>query len=251
MPVAESKAGKAGSRGEPEKTRAAILHAALEEFAHEGVAGARTDEIARNAGVNKALLYYYFKDKEGLYVAVLEQIFGGLTAKVAEVLDRNDLLPREKLLLYAQTHFDYMSSSPQFPRVVQREFMRTGRNATALVGRMVERYLRPLYTKLTKLIVEGCEKGEFRPCDPQQTLTSILGTIVFYFISVTAQQLMAEGDPFAPERIAARRAAVLEFISAAVLEEGNRSQATGYSRKNNSKTKSKTFDAEEERKRRN
>lgn len=63
MPVTETKSGKSGSRGEPEKTRAAILNAALVEFAHEGVAGARTDEIARNAGVNKALLYYYFKDK--------------------------------------------------------------------------------------------------------------------------------------------------------------------------------------------
>ena len=57
--------GRPGSRGEPEKTRDAILHAALEEFAHEGVAGARTEEIARRAGVNKALLYYYFKDKTG------------------------------------------------------------------------------------------------------------------------------------------------------------------------------------------
>jgi len=72
------KSGKSGSRGEPEKTRAAILKAALEEFSHEGVTGARTDEIARRAGVNKALLYYYFKDKEGLYAAALDQVFSGL-----------------------------------------------------------------------------------------------------------------------------------------------------------------------------
>src|SRR5690348_2508976 len=153
--AAAPKSGRPGSRGEPEKTRAAILNAAVEEFAHEGVAGARTDEIARNAGVNKALLYYYFKDKEGLYAAVLEQIFAGLSAKVAEVLDREDLSPREKLLLYVETHFDYMSSSPLFPRVVQREFMRTGRTTTALAGRIVERYARPLYAKLTRLITEG------------------------------------------------------------------------------------------------
>ena len=76
--TALTKAGSAGSRGEPEKTRAAILKAALEEFSHEGVTGARTDEIARRAGVNKALLYYYFKDKEGLYAAALDQVFSGL-----------------------------------------------------------------------------------------------------------------------------------------------------------------------------
>ena len=110
------KSGKSGSRGEPEKTRAAILKAALEEFAHEGVTGARTDEIARRAGVNKALLYYYFKDKEGLYAAALDQVFSGLHQRVAGVLERADLPPRERLLLYAQTHFDYIASSPVYPR---------------------------------------------------------------------------------------------------------------------------------------
>jgi len=52
-----------GSRGRPEETRASILEAATREFAQEGVAGARTDAIARAARVNKALLYYYFEDK--------------------------------------------------------------------------------------------------------------------------------------------------------------------------------------------
>ncbi len=61
-----------------EHSREAILNAAVREFAQEGVAGARTDEIAHAAGVNKALLYYYFKDKEGLYGAVLDFTFTGL-----------------------------------------------------------------------------------------------------------------------------------------------------------------------------
>src|SRR3977135_2767643 len=100
------KSGKSGSRGEPEKTKAAILKAALEEFSHEGAAGARTDEIARRAGVNKALLYYYFKDKEGLYAAALEQVFSRLLERAMPVLERTDLPPRKRLLLYAQTHFD-------------------------------------------------------------------------------------------------------------------------------------------------
>src|SRR5437016_9959890 len=74
-----------GSRGRPEESRAAILQAAVREFAREGIAGARTDAIARAAHVNKALLYYYFKDKETLYGAVLDQVFGGLTASIEEV----------------------------------------------------------------------------------------------------------------------------------------------------------------------
>src|SRR5580704_18641733 len=69
-----------GSRGQPEESRASILNAAAQEFAEIGIAGARTDAIARVARVNKALLYYYFKDKEALYDAVVEQVFGGLIA---------------------------------------------------------------------------------------------------------------------------------------------------------------------------
>src|SRR6202142_945321 len=100
-----------GSRGRPEESRAAILQAAVREFSREGVAGARTDAIARAAKVNKALLYYYFKDKEALYGAVLDQVFGGLIACVGEVLSR-DLPPREKIMAYAGAHFDYVARHP-------------------------------------------------------------------------------------------------------------------------------------------
>src|SRR5580698_7315027 len=86
-----------GSRGQPEESRAAILRAAAQEFAEHGIAGARTDVIAREAEVNKALLYYYFKDKETLYSAVLDNAFSGLTSTVFRVLD-GDLAPREKIL---------------------------------------------------------------------------------------------------------------------------------------------------------
>src|SRR5438445_5319498 len=94
MKLAPSKP-RMGSRGRPEESRAAILEAAVREFSREGVAGARTDAIARAARVNKALLYYYFKDKEALYNAVLDQVFGGLVAAIGEVLSR-DLPPKEK-----------------------------------------------------------------------------------------------------------------------------------------------------------
>src|ERR1700751_5141142 len=115
-----------GSRGQPEESRAAILQAAAHEFAEHGIAGARTDAIARAARVNKALLYYYFKDKEALYGAVLDHVFGGLTAAIMEVL-RQDLPPREKILAYAGAHFDYIADHPRYPRIVQGEMMRAGR----------------------------------------------------------------------------------------------------------------------------
>jgi TetR/AcrR family transcriptional regulator len=212
------KSGKPGSRGEPEKTRAAILKAALEEFSHEGVTGARTDEIARRAGVNKALIYYYFKDKEGLYAAALEQVFSGLHQRIMSVLDRTELPPRDRLVQYVQTHFDYIASAPVYPRLVQREFMRSsGRTLSPTGSRIMERHARPIYDSLEKLISEGAKSGDFRRLNPTQTVTSIIGIIAFYFISMPVQQFMHPGDPASPERIAARRAAILDFICAAVL----------------------------------
>src|SRR5437588_316888 len=68
-----------GFRRRPQQTRAAILQAAIQEFAHHGIAGARTDAIARSAGVNKALLYYYFKDKQTLYGAAMDHAFRQLS----------------------------------------------------------------------------------------------------------------------------------------------------------------------------
>src|SRR5579884_3085152 len=88
-----------GTRGQPEESRAAILKAAVEEFAREGVAGARTDAIARSAGVNKALLYYYFKDKEALYQAVLDEVFDGVRGAIHTALSQ-ELPPRQRLAAY-------------------------------------------------------------------------------------------------------------------------------------------------------
>src|ERR1700704_5465288 len=94
-----SRSPRMGTRGKPEESRAAILRAAAQEFAEHGIAGARIDAIARQAKVNKALLYYYFKDKETLYGAVLDDAFSGLKATVFRVLD-GSLPPREKMLAY-------------------------------------------------------------------------------------------------------------------------------------------------------
>src|SRR6202521_399341 len=114
-----------GTRGQPEESRAAILKAAVTEFAEHGIAGARTDAIARAAHVNKALLYYYFEDKEALYEAVLDQVFSGLRARVMPVLE-SKLPPRQKMLEYLGAYFDYIAANPRFPRVVQAEWMRSG-----------------------------------------------------------------------------------------------------------------------------
>ena len=143
---------RAGTRGEPDKNRAAILAAALHEFASEGVAGARTDEIARLAGVNKALIYYYFRDKESLYGAVIDDIFQNMRDRLVQVLN-SDLPPRAKLLQFSGTHFDFIASAPEYPRLVQQEMMRAGRQKSPHLKRIAQMYFHPIYTQLTELLL--------------------------------------------------------------------------------------------------
>jgi TetR/AcrR family transcriptional regulator len=205
-----------GSRGRPEESRAAILQAAIREFSREGVAGARTDAIARAARVNKALLYYYFKDKDALYGAVLDEVFGGLTATVMSVLSR-DLPPKEKILAYVGAHFDYVASHPSYPRIVQGEMMRAGRGSGGQLERIAKQYFRPLFGKVSEVLRAGQAAGNFRQVDPLQFVPSMIAVIVFYFTNAPVMRIMTGNDPLAPERIAQRRTAVLDFVSAALF----------------------------------
>lgn len=207
---------KPGPRGNPEATRAAILNAALQEFAQEGVAGARTDAIAKAAGVNKALLYYYYKDKEALYGAVLDHVFSGLYERLSGVLDQ-DLPAREKILAYAAAHFDYIATSPLFPRVVLGEMMHGGRRVSPHLEHVVTSYFRPLLARLMAVFADGMAKRQIREVDPQNFMLSMVAMNVFYFASAEFQRTMNAGvDPLSPERIAARRAAVLDILDVAL-----------------------------------
>jgi TetR/AcrR family transcriptional regulator len=208
--------GRMGSRGQPEESRAAILRAAVEEFAEHGIAGARTDAIAREARVNKALLYYYFKDKETLYGAVLDDAFSALKAAVMGVL-QSDLPPREKILAYVGAYFDFVATHKTYPRLMQREMMRAKEGASPHIERITKNYFEPIFVGVRQLIEKGIAEGEFRAVDPVHFIPSMISIIVFYFSGSPMMRKLFGFNPFAPERIAERRIAVLDFISHALF----------------------------------
>jgi TetR/AcrR family transcriptional regulator len=213
-----TQASRFGTRGRPEESRAAILRAAVAEFAEHGIAGARTDAIARAAQVNKALLYYYFKDKDALYEAVLDHVFSGLRARVMPVFE-STRQPRQKMLDYVGAYFDYIAANPQFPRVVQAEWMRSGAKGNVRMQRVAKEYFRPIFAKLVEVLREGVQSGEFRPVNPIDFVPSVVGVIIFYFSAAPLMRTMVKVDPLSPERIRERRAFVLNFISAALAPE--------------------------------
>lgn len=205
-----------GTRGRPEESRAAILKAAVAEFSEYGIAGARTDAIARAAQVNKALLYYYFKDKDALYEAVLDHVFSGLRERVMPVLE-SALPPRQKMLEYLGTYFDYIAANPQFPRVVQGEWMRTGGKGSAPMQRVARKYFRPIFEKVAGVLRAGIAAGEFRAVNPMDFLPSVAAVIVFYFSAAPLMKSLMKVDPLSVERIRERRAFVLDFVSTALF----------------------------------
>src|SRR6201987_4454604 len=204
-----------GSRGQPEESRTAILQAAIREFAREGVAGARTDAIAKAAKVNKALLYYYFRDKDALYGAALEQVFRERHAFLMPIF-RENVPPGEKLLHYVGGFFDFLARHPEHREMVQREMFTVPRRAQAL--RIVKTYLKPMFEKLLKVFREGTDQGVFRPVDPMQFIPSMAAVVVHYFGSAPFMKMMTHQDPLSPERLPAPRAGVLDFISAALFQ---------------------------------
>jgi TetR/AcrR family transcriptional regulator len=209
-----------GTRGQPEESRAAILKAAAHEFAQHGIAGARTDAIAREARVNKALLYYYFKDKETLYGAVLDNAFSGLKDTVLRVLD-GEQPPRHKILAYVGAYFDFIASNQLYPRLMQREMMRAREGQSQHIDKVIKNYIQPIFVRVSEVMKEGIESGEFRDVNPVHFVPSMVAMIVFYFSSAPVMQKIVGFNLLTPERIAERRAAVLDFISAALFRPRN------------------------------
>jgi|SRR5579871_204032 len=205
-----------GTRGQPEESRAAILKAAAHEFAEHGVDGARTDTIAREAQVNKALLYYYFKDKQTLYGEVIDGAFSGLKDTVFRVLDSN-APPREKILAYVGAYFDFIASNQLYPRLMQREMMRAREGQSQYIEKIIKNHIQPIFTRLSELLRQGIAEGEFREVKPEHFVPSMVAMIVFYFSSAPVMQKIVGFNPLARNRIAERRAAVIDIVSAALF----------------------------------
>ena len=198
------------------ESRARILDAALQEFSANGLAGARTEHIAALAGVNKALLYYYFESKENLYLAALEMI-------AARVRDRTmavfllEASPGERLLRSVLEHFDRILTQHEFQAMMQQEMIRMQKGESGAMPVLVKRIFAPAMTMYQAMVREGVDSGELIHADWLQIQLSPIGGNVFYFLSAPVWRILQDADPFTPEAIAYRRKAVVEFLGQALF----------------------------------
>lgn len=192
-----------------------ILDSAERHFAAQGMAGARTDEIATDARANKAMLYYYFGDKDHLHRAVLENLFRQLRQNVFGTPDK-EKSPREQLFAIALGYFDFLATHPNYPRLVQREAMEAGSNF-AWIAR---EYLRPFHKKMAQTIEAGITSGEIRRVDPDHAAFTVLGSVVSYFAAAPILSEIIGRNLLAPREVAARKVALLDFLDHALTAKG-------------------------------
>jgi TetR/AcrR family transcriptional regulator len=204
-----------------DQTRGRILQAAIQEFSEHGLAGARTGAIAASAGVNKALLYYYFRDKESLYTAALEAVAGKVAGAALAVLDL-DCSPGERLLRFALQHFDRVITQRGFQSLMQQEMIRFRQGQGSSMGILAKTAFAPMFERALAIAEEGVGAGELIAADMMQMMYAALGANVFYFLSAPMMELLTKTDPLEPAAMAERRTAAIEFLGQALFADRRR-----------------------------
>ena len=156
-----------------------ILNSAEVEFSEKGVEGARIDSIAGKAKVNKAMLYYYFGNKEELYSAVLENIFAAVTAQASKIIEAEHDDPVHMLDKFIDFYFEFLTSRPNLPKIMLRELASGGNKFREIAAK----FILPTSMKARDAIREGVEKGILNRVDPALTIFSIIAPIIFFFVN--------------------------------------------------------------------
>jgi TetR/AcrR family transcriptional regulator len=169
---------KNGTSRDPEGTKTAILAAATREFADKGFGGARIDAIAAQAKINKRMLYHYFGGKEDLYLAVLEETYGGIRRAEAK-LDLAHREPEDGMRELVQFTFHYFLDHPEFlsllgtENLMKAKFLKRSERVLAINS--------PLIDELRGVLERGARKGVFRPgIDPLDVYLTMAALGFFY-----------------------------------------------------------------------
>lgn len=210
--------GKRPEHEQSDRTRARILRAAVRHFSQYGLAGARTGAIAEAAGVNKALLYYYFKNKSGLYDAALEDAAKHVMESASAAL-QGGKTAGESFLRFALNHFDRMATQHEFQSLMQQEMVRIQRGENKGIPLLARSVFRPLLENARDVICEGIRSGELCSADWLQILYAALGANVFCFLSAPMMRLVLPFDPRSTSEVRNRRRLAIEFLAIALFRD--------------------------------
>jgi AcrR family transcriptional regulator len=197
---------------EPLTPRTRILAVAAQVFAEKGFAGARVDDIARRAGVNKAMLYYHVGNKHQLYSAVVRQVMERAAERIHAVLESSDD-PETRFRTMTNEIVGLAETTPSFPAIILRELASGGGNLDDELLTTFAAFLR----KVATLYVDGAQKGRFRPVDPLSTHLVTVSSLLMLAGSRPLRARMARltGSEAPPEQ---RPGAIAEFFADLILD---------------------------------
>jgi len=212
--------GQDAGRDDGHETRDRILDAAHDVFVRRGTAGARMQEIARDAGVNQALLHYYFRDKASLAEAVFVRAARSFLPPVLATL-ASDLEIEEKVRRVVEIEFDNLGRAPYLPAYVLSELNhhpeRAEQLARAMMGERVDSVVPGVFDVLGRQIDAAVERGEMRPITPHQFLANLVSMVIYPFAARPLLSFMLETDGVRWEDFIARRRTELpDFLLRAI-----------------------------------
>jgi AcrR family transcriptional regulator len=202
-------AGRPAAR-DAERLREKILEAASIEFARFGLGGARVERIAAQASANVRMLYYYFRSKDDLFLAVLERAY----AKIREAekgleLDQGE--PEEAVRRLVRFTWDFQLSHPEFITLLNSENLHQGRHLKK--SSVVAELHSPLLAMIGRLIERGARAGVFRrDVDPMQFYITIASLGYFYLSNRHTLSAIFGRDLLVPRQRAARLAHMIEVV---------------------------------------
>jgi TetR/AcrR family transcriptional regulator len=161
------------------QTEEKIFESATEVFIEKGMDGARMQDIANHAGINKSLLHYYYRTKDHLFNAVFEMIAGQMFKKFAPVFDENMSL-EDKLRFFFREHITFMQKNPRLPSFILNEFHRNPERISKLIKNID---INKLWTTLEEQHKEELRKYNITRENIPQFMTTVAGMSVFPFVA--------------------------------------------------------------------
>ncbi len=191
-------------------TRQRILEAALIEFAANGLAGARVDEIAARSGANKRMLYAYFGSKEDLWLTVLEAAYARKREE-ERAIAVDDLPPPDAMARLVRFNLRYTARHPEFVALLNQENVH--RSAHLARSAEVRALYSPLLDTIRRVLARGAAAGSFRAgVDPMQAYVTLVGIGHFYVANRHTLSTIFGADLATEAALAAREAHCVEVV---------------------------------------
>lgn len=202
----------------PEETRRRILDAAEAEFARKGYDGTRLRDIALAVGVHHALLHHYFKDKEGLFRAVLERAIEGVSSRAFEVLRSTGELS-ELTQNFVTTLVDFLADNKHLGLILHFASLDEGSPAYSVCEEIGFRLVQPLLDATANALRAGQAAGTIRDdVDPKSIVIAGLGLVAFpYHADKLIQGVLGE-DMRTPEQVEKHKRAAIALILEGMLK---------------------------------